>query len=88
MEGQRKYQERALEMADITPAIIYAPQEAPFSAPHLVQAFAGAARKLGAAFVLHQEVIDLLTEKTGCLGVRTRTGEIFSGEHVILAAGA
>ncbi len=56
-------------------AAVFAPEEAQLSAPHLVQAYAQAARTLGARFVLHQEVRELLTQKTTIIGVRTHTGK-------------
>ena len=72
-------------------AAVYAPQEAHLSAPHLVQACALAAQKLGARFVPRQEVVELVaTEASGrtITQVRTRQGDTFACEHLVLATGA
>ncbi|HEU5381870.1 MAG TPA: FAD-dependent oxidoreductase [Ktedonobacteraceae bacterium] len=80
--------EREPHLAPDICAAVSAPDVAHLSAPHLVQAFAQAARRLGAHVVLQEEVIELLTKKTTIIGVRTRTGEIYRSQQVILAAGA
>lgn len=87
LTGEEARQQEPHLASDVC-AAVFAPEEAQLSAPHLVQAYAQAARMLGAHFVLHQEVTELLTKKTTIIGVRTHTGDIFSGEHVILATGA
>lgn len=69
-------------------AAVYAPEEAQLEAPHLVQAFAQAAQKLGAQLCPQQEVIDVVLSKTKVVGVRTSKGETIGCDHLILAAGA
>lgn len=69
-------------------AAVYAPEESQVQASSVVQAFARAARLLGANIYEQQEVSQLLTNNARVTGVCTTQGETISCKQVILASGA
>ncbi|QBD74741.1 glycine oxidase ThiO [Ktedonosporobacter rubrisoli] len=87
LEGNEARQLEPLLAPDIQ-AAIYAPQEAQMQAAQFVQALRLAAQKLGANIVQHREVCGLETHNKRVIGVRTRQGESFACQHLIIAAGA
>jgi glycine oxidase len=75
-------------LAEDIRAAIHAPEEAQLEAPQLVRAFALAAQKLGARFYPQREVVELLRRRSRITGVRTRDGETWACEQLVLATGA
>ena len=67
---------------------VYAPQEAQIRADQVVKGFTWGASKLGARIYQEQEVIDIVTEQSRVVGVRTAGGEVMACEHLVVATGA
>ncbi len=69
-------------------AAIYAPEESQIQAASVVQAFARAARLLGADIYEQQEVSHLLMNNTRVTGVCTAQGETIACNQIVIASGA
>jgi glycine oxidase len=75
-------------LADDVAAAVFAPEEAQIDARQMTQAFAQAARNLGASLLPHHEVISFVTQKRRVIGARTNQGQTFGCGQVIVASGA
>lgn len=69
-------------------AAVYAPQESQIDAQQITQAFAQAARNLGAHLLPHHEATSFVTQRQRVIGVQTRQGQTFGCGQVIVASGA
>ncbi len=87
LNGEEARRQEPLLAPDVC-AAIYAPEESQIRAAGLVQAFARAAQLAGVQLYPHREVDGILTEKRRVTGVRTRQGEDFACDRLILASGA
>jgi glycine oxidase len=75
-------------LADDVEAAIYAPEESQIEAKQVTQAFAQAARNLGAHLLPHHEVTGFITQEKQVIGVQTKQGHTFGCGQVILASGS
>jgi glycine oxidase len=75
-------------LADDVTAAIYAPEESQVEAKQVTQAFAQAARNLGAHLLPHHEVTGFVTQDKRVIGVQTKQGPTFGCGQVIVASGA
>ena len=87
LSGEQARQREPLLSPDIC-AAVYAPEESQIQAACVVQAFARAARLLGANIYPQQEVDAVLTDATNVTGVRTAQGETIACKQLIVASGA
>lgn len=87
LSGDEARQREPLLASDVC-AAIYAPEEAQIQAPQLVQAFFQAARKLGARFYTHKEVIGIQHKHFRVTDVHIASGETITCNHLIVATGA
>ncbi len=87
LTGEEARQREPLLAPDVC-AAIYVPEESQIQAASVVQAFASAARLLGANIYEQQEVRQLLTNNARVTGVCTTQGETISCNQIILASGA
>ena len=83
---EARHQEPSLS-ANIA-AAVYAPEEAQVDAKQVTQAFAEAARKLGAQILPHHEAIGCETRGKRVLSVQSRQGQTFGCQTLVLAPGA
>jgi glycine oxidase len=87
LSGDEVRQREPLLAPDIC-AAVYAPEEAQLQASCVVQAFAYAAKLLGAQIYTHREVSCLVTQDAKVTGVCTTEGETITCNRVIIASGA
>ena len=86
LSGEEARQREPLLAPDVC-AAVYAPEEAQISAPLLVQAFADAARRLGAVLLPRQSATGLITRSRHVVGVTTAHNETIVASHLIIASG-
>lgn len=87
LTGEEARQHAPLLAHDIA-AAIFAPQEAQIDARQVTQAFAQAARNLGAHLLAHHEATSFVTQKQRVIGVQTKRGQTFRCGQIVVAAGA
>lgn len=87
LSGEEARQREPLLAPEVC-AAVYAPEEAHISAPLLVQAFADAARELGAVLLPHEAATGLITRSRRVVGVTTSRNETLAAGHLIIASGA
>ncbi|HZR42309.1 MAG TPA: glycine oxidase ThiO [Ktedonobacteraceae bacterium] len=80
--------QREPRLADDVKAAIYAPLEGSFRPAGVTRAYAGAARRMGARFYDHTEVVGIQRNGSRVIGVQTAQGEVISCNHLVIAAGA
>lgn len=87
LTGEEARQREPLLNPD-TCAAVYAPEESQIQASCVVQAFARAARRLGAHIHEHQDADHLALAGTKVTGVHTTRGELVACNTLIIASGA
>jgi glycine oxidase len=87
LTGEEARQQEPLLATDIS-AAIYAPEESQIQALQITQAFSIAAKKLGAKFHTHTEIIGVKFKGNEITRVETSKREIINCRHLILATGA
>lgn len=87
LSGEQARQHEPL-LADEIEAAVFAPEEAQIEAKLVTQAFAQAARHLGADMLPFHEVTSFVTQGKRVIGVRTKQGQTFGCGLVLLTSGA
>jgi glycine oxidase len=85
--GEELFQHEPSLASHFSLAVLHT-QEPQLHASHLVQAYAQAAKKLGAVFCTHEEVIGLAHHHSRISGVHTAQGKMIACEQLVLASGA
>jgi glycine oxidase len=75
-------------LADDVAAAVYAPEEAQIDARQITQAFAQAARHLGAHVLPSHEVLHFVTQGQRVIGAQTKQRRTFACGQVVIASGA